>query len=371
MEGGQAARFPADMRIMSTSRLASNMMPVLRLLDAERAHGVALRALALGLAGADLVSDDPRLGVTVFGRDFVNPIGLSAGFDKNAAAIGPLSRLGFGFIEVGTVTPLPQIGNPRPRIFRLPEDRAIINRLGFNNQGLDVFLRRLSDRPRGALPIGANIGINKDGAVPERDYPALVAALASHADYITLNVSSPNTPGLRDLQAEGRLRSILVAITQAVPRRPPLLVKLAPDLSEDGLATVVETCVAEGVAGLIVSNTTISRPRGLRSAASTQPGGLSGAPLRALSTRMLARAAYLARGRLALIGVGGVASGADVLTKLRAGASLVQLDTEFAYEGPALIPRLKRELLRALDAAGYADVTAAVGTGIEELMWST
>ncbi|MBV9812963.1 MAG: quinone-dependent dihydroorotate dehydrogenase [Acetobacteraceae bacterium] len=334
------------------------MVPLLRLCDAETAHALALNALTWGLAGADRTPDDPRLAVRALGLAFPNPIGLAAGFDKNAVALAPLARLGFGFVEVGTVTPRPQRGNPRPRIFRLTEDRAIVNRLGFNNGGLDAFVGRLAARRRGGVPVGANVGINKDGAVPERDYPALVAAVAPHEDYITINVSSPNTPGLRDLQGEARLRGILQAISSAVPEHPPLLVKLAPDLAAGGLAAVVETCVECGVAGLIVGNTTISRPSTLRSRHAREAGGLSGAPLKPLALRVLAEVAELARGRLTLIGVGGIATGADVLARLRAGANLVQLYTEFAYEGPALIDRLRRELLSALDGATVSNVEA-------------
>jgi dihydroorotate dehydrogenase len=353
------------------SGLISLAIPLLRLFDPETAHEIALRALALGAGGTDTSPDDPRLAVSALGWTIRNPIGLAAGFDKNAVAIGPLGRLGFGTVEVGTVTPRPQAGNPRPRMFRLAADRAVINRLGFNNAGIEPFRARLAARRRAPALVGANIGINKDGAVPERDYPALVAAVAPHADYIVVNVSSPNTPGLRDLQGETRLRAILAAIAAQVPRYPPLLVKVAPDLAEDGLASVVETCVAAGVTGLIVGNTTISRPPGLRSPNASQPGGLSGAPLRGLAIRVLARVARLARGRLVLIGVGGIGSGADVLARLRAGASLVQVYTALAYEGPALIPRLKRELLACLDAGGYADVTDAIGTGIEEFACAT
>jgi dihydroorotate dehydrogenase len=341
--------------------IASLLTPVLRLIDPESAHGLALRALRLGLAGsAEVVS--PRLEVQAMGLSFRNPLGLAAGFDKNAEALAPLARLGFGFVEAGTVTPRPQVGNPRPRLFRLTEDRAVINRMGFNNLGIDAYLANLAHRPR-QLPVGGNIGINKDNAVPERDYPALVRALARQVDYIVINVSSPNTPGLRDLQGEARLRSILAAITTEVPHHPPLLVKIAPDLAADGVASVVEACVAGGAAGLIVSNTTLARPR-LQSRQSTQAGGLSGAPLMGPSTAMLKLAARLAAGRLVLIGVGGVASGADILTKLRAGASLVQLYTALAFEGPALIPRLLAELLVALDAAGFATVEAAIGADL-------
>jgi dihydroorotate dehydrogenase len=276
-------------------------------------------------------------------------------------------RLGFGFVETGTVTPRPQPGNPRPRLFRLDADRAVINRMGFNNGGLAAYVTRLAARPRGPVVLGANVGINKDGAEPERDYPAMIAAVAPHADYAVINVSSPNTPGLRDLQGEAQLRGILRAVASEVPNRPPLLVKIAPDLTPDAVAALIETCVAEGVQGLIVSNTTVSRPPGLRSPLAAEAGGLSGAPLFRLSTAVLARAFLAARGRLALIGVGGVSTGQDALAKIRAGASLVQIYTGFAYAGPALIPRLKRELADGLRAAGFASVRQAVGSGAERL----
>jgi dihydroorotate dehydrogenase len=349
-----------------TPSAASALLPLLRRIDPETAHDLALRALRVGLAGSARAEDDPTLAITAFGRSFTNPIGLAAGFDKNAVAVRGLMRLGFGFIETGTVTPLPQTGNPRPRMFRLEADQAVINRLGFNNAGLDTYLRHLSplrDRP---IPLGANLGINKTGADPARDYPALVAAVAPHVDYAVVNVSSPNTPGLRDLQGEAQLRAILQAVA-SVPNRPPVLVKLAPDLPEDALESVVETCVTNGVQGLIVSNTTIGRPPTLRSPNATEAGGLSGVPLFALSTKVLARTFLLARGRLTLIGAGGVVSGADALTKIRAGASLVQLYTAFAYHGPALIPRLKAELAAALRQAGFARTLDAVGTAAEHL----
>jgi dihydroorotate dehydrogenase len=351
--------------------IASAVMPLLRLLDPETAHKIAVRALTYGLAGSANVRDDSRLAITALGRRFSNPIGLAAGFDKNAVALGGLARLGFGNIEAGTVTPRPQPGNPRPRLFRLDADRALINRMGFNNGGLEWFVSRIARRPHGAVVIGANVGINKDGANPERDYPLLVAGVAPYADYVVVNVSSPNTPGLRDLQGETRLRGILAAIEEFVPLHPPLLVKIAPDLSPEGLAAIVETAVALGCAGLIVANTTLARPPWLRSPAVVQPGGLSGRPLFGPSTRMLALAGRLARGRLVLFGVGGVTTGRDVLTKLRAGASVVQLYTEFAYRGPALIPRLKRELIEALDAGGYETAADAIGTGIEEILCAT
>ncbi len=354
------------------SLIASALLPLLRRMDPERAHGIALLALRLGLSGGNgsagaFAQDDPVLAVSALGLRFTNPIGLAAGFDKGAVAAKALMHLGFGFVETGTVTPLPQPGNPKPRVFRLDPDRAVINRLGFNNAGLEAYLRALAVVAIRPVPLGANVGINKEGADPARDYPALIAAVAPHADYAVINVSSPNTPRLRDLQGEAQLRAILTAVA-AVPDRPPIMVKIAPDLSPDGLAAVVETCVAQGVQGLIVGNTTITRPTGLRSPLASQAGGLSGVPLFALSNAVLARAFLLARGRLTLIGAGGVFSGADALTKIRAGASLVQLYTGFAYQGPALIPRLKAELAAGLRAAGFARVEDAVGTAAQDFV---
>jgi dihydroorotate dehydrogenase len=367
---GTHPSMPAGFRAYAgtmTPSIASCLLPLLRSMDPERAHDLALWGLRAGLAGRDSTPDDPVLAISVFGLRFANPIGLAAGFDKNAYAAAALMRLGFGFVETGTVTPRPQPGNPRPRMFRLAEDRAAINRMGFNNGGLAAYQSNLARLPRPhRTPVGANVGINKDGADPERDYPALIAAVAAYSDYVVINVSSPNTPGLRDLQGEKRLRAILQAVAK-VPGRPPLLVKIAPDLSDDGLAAVVETCAAENVQGLIVGNTTISRPPGLRSTYAREAGGLSGAPLFALSTQVLARAFLLARGRLTLVGAGGVFSGEDALTKMRAGASLVQVYTGFAYHGPALVPRIRRELALALRAAGFERIDDAVGTGAQTL----
>ncbi|HYZ22912.1 MAG TPA: quinone-dependent dihydroorotate dehydrogenase [Rhodopila sp.] len=351
--------------------LSGSAVRLLRLLDPERAHTLAIKALSWGLGAGAPPADDPMLAVEALGLRFANPIGLAAGFDKNAAAGPALLRLGFGFVETGSVTPRPQAGNPKPRLFRLSEDEAVINRLGFNNLGLDVYIRNLGalrgrDNPGGTTPLGANVGINKEGADPIRDYPALIQAVRPLVDYAVINVSSPNTPNLRDLQAEAHLRAILRAVAP-VRGQLPVLVKAAPDLSADGLAAVVETCVQEGAQGLIVGNTTISRPAGLRSRHAGEAGGLSGRPLFPLATAMLARASLLARGRLLLIGTGGIFSGADVLTKLQAGASLVQLYTAFAYHGPSLLPRLKAELRTALHQAGFATVRDAIGTRANEL----
>ena len=342
-----------------TLRLTDLAMPVMRRLDPETAHNLSLRALSLGFAGRDSTPDDPILATPAFGRVLPNPIGLAAGFDKNAVALNVLARLGFGFVEAGTVTPRPQPGNPKPRLFRLPEDKAVINRMGFNNAGIEVFLGNLKQADRTRIALGANVGINKEGADPERDYPALVAAVSPFADYVTINISSPNTPGLRDLQGEARLAGILGAIATD----KPVYVKIAPDLSEEGLDAVVNVCIAQRVTGLIVSNTTLARPDSLRGRHKSEAGGLSGAPLLAKSMEMLARAYQLAAGRLALIGVGGIFEPEDVLAKILAGASLVQVYSGFAYQGPAMLPRLKTGLAALLRARGFSSVTAAVGAG--------
>ena len=343
-----------------TPALASAVLPVLRRMDPERAHRLALSALRLGLAGRAAGTDDPILSTTLLGRRLTNPVGLAAGFDKDAVAAAGLLRLGFGAVELGSVTPRPQFGNPRPRLFRL-ENGAVINRMGMNNRGIDAFAVRLQALrvPDGTL-LAVNVAINKEDADPERDYPALVAAVAPQAGYVALNVSSPNTVGLRGLQEEARLRAILAAVV-ALPARPPVFVKVAPDLAPGALEVLVQVAVEAGVEGLIVSNTTTGRPPGLGRHAG-EAGGLSGPPLLAHSTAMLAQAWRLAAGRLLLIGCGGVSTGADVLTKLRAGAQLVQLYAAFAAHGPALLPRIKAELAAALRQHGFRSVAEAVGT---------
>ncbi len=341
-----------------TPRLASAVLPLLRRVDAEAAHGLALKGLALGFAGRSAPDGHAALATTVLGLRFANPLGLAAGFDKDAMAVAPLLRLGFGHVEAGTVTPLPQAGNARPRLFRLQEDAAVINRMGFNNGGLDAYLARLRalKRPLPGL-LGANIGVNKEGAVPERDYPALYAAVAPLVDYVTINISSPNTPGLRDLQGEALLAGILDAMP---PRTTPLLVKIAPDLADAALPPLLDACIARGVAGIIISNTTIARPD-LRGAARGEAGGLSGAPLFARSTEMLRLAFRHAQGRVALVGVGGVASAEQAYAKIRAGASLVQLYAGFAYAGPALVPAILDRLAALLARDGFRHISDAVG----------
>jgi dihydroorotate dehydrogenase len=347
-----------------TPAIASSVMPLTRLLDPETAHLLALRALKAGLAGR---AAPPALPVEAMGLRFPNPLGLAAGFDKNAVAARPLFGLGFGFVEVGTITPRAQAGNPRPRLFRLPEDDAVINRNGFNNEGWDVVSARLAAlRNEGALPgpLGVNVGINKECDDPARDYGLMVEGAARFGDYVTVNISSPNTPGLRDLQAAGRLAELLVAARAGLARAGkavPVLVKIAPDLDREALGPLIETALAEGAAGLIISNTTIARPASLRGRNKGEAGGLSGRPLLAPSTALLRAAARIAAGRLVLVGAGGVATGADAYAKLRAGATLVQLYTAMAYAGPALPARIVSELASLLARDGFTRIDQAIG----------
>lgn len=345
------------------ARLASAAMPLLRLLDAETAHRAALFALARGWCGQAGRCASPVLAVSAMGLEWRNPLGLAAGFDKDALAVRGAFGLGFGAVEVGTVTPRPQAGNPRPRLFRLPAARAVINRMGFPNEGWDQVGARLAAlRAQGALPgpLGINIGINRDSADPAADYARIAASAAPLADWITVNVSSPNTPGLRDLQSADRLSALLDAVIAALPRPVPVAVKIAPDLDEAALAAAVEVACAKASA-LIIANTTIARPTSLADAAAAEQGGLSGPPLMDPSTRMLARAYRLAAGRLTLIGVGGVACAADLLRKVRAGASLVQIYTALAWDGPALPARILMELSRTLAREGVGNLSEIRG----------
>jgi dihydroorotate dehydrogenase len=336
---------------------------LLRLLPAETAHRASLRLLAAAprawlCAGG---ADDPILASRLFGLDFPNPLGLAAGYDKNAEAFGPALALGFGFVEIGSVTPRPQPGNPRPRLFRLGEDRAVINRMGFNNDGLDAIAARLARR-QGHGIVGANLGKNKDSADAAADYVAGVRALGPLADYLVINVSSPNTPGLRALQGREPLAALIAAVRAARNgNRPPVLLKIAPDLTESDKQDIAEVALSSGLDGLIVSNTTIARPDSLRSAAKGEAGGLSGRPLFAPSTALLADMYRLTKGKLPLIGVGGIASAEDAYAKIRAGASLLQIYTALVYEGAGLIGRIKAGLARKLRADGFTSLAQAVG----------
>jgi dihydroorotate dehydrogenase len=333
-------------------------------LDPETAHGLALRALKSGLLG-EAGDDPPALAVHLWGRTFANPVGLAAGFDKNAEVPNALLALGFGFVEIGSVTPRPQAGNPRPRLFRLPEDRGVINRMGFPGQGLEAVRARLATRPHRGI-LGVNVGANKDSTDRAADYVVGGVALAPYADYLVCNVSSPNTPGLRTLQGRTELADLLKRVQDALARghRVPLLVKIAPDASDADLDDIVAVCRELAIDGIIVGNTTLSRPDHLRSPRRGETGGLSGAPLMALSTEVLRKAARRAEGRVPLIGCGGIASGADAYAKIRAGASAVQLYSALVYEGPPMVGRIKRDLAALLARDGFARVGDAVGADL-------
>jgi dihydroorotate dehydrogenase len=339
----------------------------LKALPAETAHRATIRltrTLSPLLPGTP--PDDARLAMRAFGLTFPNPIGLAAGFDKDAEVPGAMLKLGFGFVECGTITPRPQTGNPRPRLFRLREDRAVINRMGFNNDGMEAVAARLA-RLKGGGNVGVNIGANKDSADRIADYRLAFARLAPFADYIAVNVSSPNTPGLRALQNREELERLLTSLVEVRARlslATPVLLKIAPDLDDNAIEDVADVALACGLQGIIATNTTIARPADLRSAHAKESGGLSGAPLFARSTEVLKQLRCRFGSKLVLIGVGGVRSGADTYAKLRAGASLVQLYTALAYEGPGLIAKIKRDLLALLVRDGFASIEQAVGADV-------
>ena len=334
--------------------------PLAFALDAERAHRLTVRALKL-LPGGEPARVDRVLSMTVAGLNFPNPVGLAAGFDKDAELFDQMLGFGFGFVEVGTVTPLPQPGNPKPRLFRLAQDRAVINRLGFNNRGLEEARGRLEHRRRERGVVGVNIGANKDSAQRIADYVRGVEAMAPLADYLTVNVSSPNTPGLRGLQDRGALDELLAAVAGVRQAGgPPLFLKVAPDLELDEVDAIVRVAVERAVDGLIVANTTVSRPR-LRSKHRGEEGGLSGAPLKELALERLRDFRRASGGALTLIAAGGIENGVDAWDRIRAGASLVQLYTALVYEGPELAARICAELKRLAAIHGFATLVDAVG----------
>jgi dihydroorotate dehydrogenase len=352
--------------VSSVAALFDLALPLLRALPPETAHRASLRALRLGLAPHRARPDPASLRIRLWGKSFPNPIGLAAGFDKDAEVPDQMLRFGFGFVECGTLTPRPQPGNPRPRLFRLLEDEGLINRLGFNNQGLAAAAARLRARRRRGGIIGVNIGKNRDTADDIADYVQGVTALAPLADYLVVNVSSPNTPGLRELQRKSAVMALierlLAARASVMPDNPPpLLLKIAPDLSPEDRVDLAQAALASGIEGLVISNTTVARPPALRSAQAHEPGGLSGKPLFAPSTALLAEMYRLTGGKLPIIGVGGIASGADAYEKIRAGASLVQLYTALVYHGPGLVQRIKRELTALLSRDGFVSLSDAVG----------
>ena len=336
--------------------------------DPEDAHGWAIRGLKMGLGPRESGPDDPILAVRLAGLDLPNCVGLAAGFDKNAEVPDAMLAAGFGFVEAGTVTPLAQAGNPRPRLFRLTEDQAVINRMGFNNGGLDPFARRLKARQDKGGIVGANIGANKDASDRIEDYATGLTRLWGLSDYFTANISSPNTPGLRALQTKAALEELLGRISEtreamkvASGADYPIFLKVAPDLEDGEVEAIVEAVVDAGLDAVIVSNTTIARPETLRSAQAKEGGGLSGAPLLEPSTQVLKRFHAAAAGRVALIGVGGIADGAGAYAKIRAGARAVQLYSALVYGGPGLVTRIKRDLAARLRADGFAAVEDAIG----------
>jgi dihydroorotate dehydrogenase len=332
--------------------------------DPETAHGMALTALRFGLSPTAGTVTSTRLRTNLAGMALANPVGLAAGFDKNAAALRPLSRSGFGFIEVGAATPRPQPGNQKPRLFRLSEDRAVINRFGFNNDGMQAIAARLSERPRDAI-IGLNLGANKDSENRAADFATVLATCAAHLDFATVNVSSPNTEKLRDLQGKDALSALLAGVmsTNAALDRPiPIFLKIAPDLTDAEIADVAEVALTSGIDGLIATNTTLDR-HGLTSAHRDEKGGLSGQPLFEKSTRVLAQLYRATEGKLPIIGVGGVASAEDAYAKIKAGASAVQLYSALVYHGLGLVPQIAEGLDALLKRDGHATVAEAVGTG--------
>ncbi|KAI5076235.1 hypothetical protein GOP47_0008300 [Adiantum capillus-veneris] len=368
--------------------------PLFRLLDPEEAHKIAIKAAAHGLVPRETRPDPPILHLNVWGRAFSNPIGLAAGFDKDAQAVEGLLGIGFGFMEVGSVTPLSQEGNPKPRVFRLPDHGAIINRYGFNSEGIMAVAKRLGAQhgkrrlaesvpasswvqgdqnkpaPRASSGLlGVNLGKNKSTEDATSDYVQGVHTLSQYADYLVINVSSPNTPGLRKLQGRKQLKDLVKKVLAARDEMqwgekgpPPLLVKIAPDLSKQDLADIAAVALTLRLDGLIISNTTVSRPDDVIGAPHAEEiGGLSGKPLFKLSTDVLRDMYQLTRGKITLIGCGGISSGEDAYRKIRSGATLVQLYSGFAYEGPAIVPRIKEELAACLERDGFKSIKEAVG----------
>ncbi|XP_024383741.1 dihydroorotate dehydrogenase (quinone), mitochondrial [Physcomitrium patens] len=371
---------------------ASLLNPLFKFFEPEDAHRLAIWAAAHGLVPKEMRPDPSILGVTLWGRTFSNPVGLAAGFDKNAEAVEGLLGLGFGFVEVGSVTPIPQEGNPRPRVFRIPEQGAIINRYGFNSEGIVAVAkrlgaqhgkRRLAETTRepfgsdnrlapgntGTGILGVNLGKNKTSEDAAADYVQGVHTLSQYADYLVINISSPNTPGLRKLQGRKQLQDLIKKVLAARDEMqwgeagpPPLLVKIAPDLSKQDLADIAAVALALRLDGLVVTNTTVSRPDAVLGLVhSTETGGLSGKPLFSMSTEILHDMYVLTKGKIPLVGCGGISSGEDAYKKIRAGASLVQLYTAFAYEGPSILPRIKSELAACLERDGFKSLREAVG----------
>ncbi|HEY0213686.1 MAG TPA: quinone-dependent dihydroorotate dehydrogenase [Paenirhodobacter sp.] len=339
-------------------------LAVLHRLDPELSHGLSLQALRAGLVPLPGPVTSSRLATDLAGLKLCNPVGLAAGFDKNAVALAPLMRAGFGYIEVGAATPRPQPGNPKPRLWRLSQDKAAINRFGFNNDGMTPITDRLARRPAG-IPVGLNLGANKDSVDKAADFATVLNHAGAQIDFATVNVSSPNTEKLRDLQGKAALTALLKGVTDTrdgLPRRIPVFLKIAPDLSLPELEEIAEVALRAGVDAIVATNTTLSR-EGLRSADAGQQGGMSGAPLFEKSTRVLAQLSRLTDGKIPLIGVGGIGSAEQAYEKIRAGASAVQVYTAMVYLGLSLIADIARGLDGLLSRDGFASVSEAVGTG--------
>nr|CAG4640983.1 EOG090X08P9 [Eulimnadia texana] len=349
------------------------LMPLVHRLDPEQAHRLAVYAAKHSLVNQRATKDPETLTTTVWGENFENPVGIAAGFDKHAEAVHGLHKMGFGFVEIGSVTPLPQPGNEKPRVFRLTEDSAVINRYGFNSEGHAIVHERLSkalqmvERPI----VGVNLGKNKLSEDPVGDYVEGVKKFGAIADYLVINVSSPNTPGLRSMQKKQELESLISKVLETrnqlgIPKLPPLLLKIAPDLTDEEKRDIASVVLQKNcrVDGLVVSNTTTSRPEGLRSRGRDEAGGLSGEPLKELSTNCIRDMYKLTAGKVPIIGVGGIASGRDALEKIQAGASLVQFYTSFVFQGPPVVRKIKRELDELLRANGFNSVSEAVGTKV-------
>lgn len=345
--------------------LYSITKPFLFMFSPERAHSLAILALKFGLLPSEAAVKSDVLSQDLWNLKFPNPVGLAAGFDKNAEVYEPMLGQGFGFVETGTVTPLPQAGNEKPRIFRLTEDQAVINRLGFNNRGLDYYRAQLDKRNIEHGIVGANIGANKLSEDPIEDYKIGLERLLGHADYFTVNISSPNTPGLRALQGKEALDELLSKLkmirdSAKMDQKPPLILKIAPDLNSTECEDIAEIILKHKIDGLIVSNTTLSRDR-LTSSIKAESGGLSGAPLFNLSTEILSKMFVLTKGQIPLIGVGGIASGAQAYAKIKAGATLVQLYSALVYHGPGLVNKINKELEALLKKDGFNNITEAIG----------
>ena len=338
-------------------------------IDPEAAHALSIKALTSGLVPGPGPVTSSRLQTEVAGLSLPNPVGLAAGFDKNAECLTPLARAGFGFVEVGAATPRAQPGNPRPRLFRLPEDGAVINRFGFNNDGMEAIAARLEKRPEGMI-VGLNLGANKDSADRAEDFATVLSRCGPHVDFATVNVSSPNTENLRDLQGAAALELLLQGVIEArnwLPRHIPVFLKIAPDLTDAELADIARVAIYRGVDAIIATNTTLSR-RGLNGQHRGEAGGLSGAPLFGRSTQVLARLHEITDGTIPLIGVGGISSGEDAYAKIRAGASAVQLYTALAYRGLSLAADIAHDLDTLLERDGFANISDAVGTGRKDFL---